>query len=66
MRAQKSLKKNIAEIDEVNRLVRANLDKDKAEDDAKQYQQQYNELTSKINKIREEKNRTIKPCRITT
>ncbi|EUJ64829.1 AAA family ATPase [Listeria fleischmannii] len=49
------LEKNIAEIDEVNRLVRANLDKDKAEDDAKQYQQQYNELTSKINKIREEK-----------
>lgn len=49
------LEKNIADIDEINRKVRANLDKEKAEDDAKLYSNQYDELTSKIDEIRKAK-----------
>lgn len=46
---------NIAQIDEVNRQVRANLDKDKAEEDAKGYRVQYQELTNKIEDVRQAK-----------
>lgn len=46
---------NIADIDEVNRKVRANFDKDKAEEDAKQQREQYNTLTSEIDDIRKQK-----------
>lgn len=49
------LEKNIADIDEINRKVRANLDKEKAEDDAKLYSKQYDELTYKIDEIRKSK-----------
>lgn len=49
------LEKNIADIDEINRKVRANLDKEKAEDDAKLYSKQYDELTYKIDEIRKAK-----------
>lgn len=49
------LEKNIAEIDEINRKVRANLDKAKAEDDAKYYADQYDAMTIKIDNIRKEK-----------
>lgn len=49
------LEKNIADIDEINRKVRANLDKEKAEDDAKLYSKQYDELTNKIEDIRKSK-----------
>ncbi len=46
---------NIADIDEVNRKVRANFDKDKAEEDAKQQREQYNALTNDIESIRQQK-----------
>lgn len=46
---------NIADIDEVNRKVRANFDKDKAEEDAKQQREQYNTLTNEIEVIRQQK-----------
>ena len=49
------LERNIADIDEINRKVRANLDKIKAEDDAKQYREQYNLLTGEIEEVRKEK-----------
>lgn len=49
------LEKNINEIDEINRKVRANLDKAKAEDDAKQYIEKYNELSTKIEDVRKSK-----------
>lgn len=49
------LEKNIADIDEINRKVRANLDKEKAEEDAKAYSKQYVELTNKIEDIRKSK-----------
>lgn len=49
------LEKNLAEIDEINRRVRANLDKDKAEEDANQYRDKYQELTRNIEAVRKEK-----------
>ncbi|MGM0189662.1 AAA family ATPase [Enterococcus sp. AZ147] len=49
------LQQNIAEVDEINRRVRANLDKDKAEEDANDYKNQYDVLTNDINSIRKEK-----------
>ena len=49
------LEKNIADIDEINRKVRANLDKDKAEQDAAYYASQYQELTAQLDKTRKSK-----------
>lgn len=49
------LEASLANIEEINRKVRANLDKDKAEEDALDYRNQYNTLTVEINKIRKEK-----------
>ena len=49
------LEKNLAEIDEINRKVRANLDKDKAEKDAKNYRNQYRKYTLELEDVRKEK-----------
>lgn len=49
------LERNLAEIDETNRKVRANLDKDKAEEDANQYKDKYQKLTRNIESVRKEK-----------
>ncbi|WP_242387306.1 AAA family ATPase [Enterococcus gallinarum] len=49
------LQRSIAEVDEINRRVRANLDKDKAEEDANEYRNQYELLTNDITAVREEK-----------
>lgn len=49
------LERNIADIDEINRKVRANLDKDKAEEDALDYKNQYDALTVEINAVRKSK-----------
>lgn len=49
------LEASLANIEEINRKVRANLDKDKAEDDAMEYWNQYNSLTQKIEQIRDQK-----------
>lgn len=49
------LERSISEIDEINRKVRANLDKDKAEEDALGYENQYRELTTKIEEVRQKK-----------
>lgn len=49
------LESNIQRIDEINRMVRANLDKDKAETDANDYRAQYDKLTGTIDAIRKEK-----------
>ena len=48
------LERSITEIDEINRKVRANLDKEKAEEDAQEYADQYAKLTSKITQVREQ------------
>jgi chromosome segregation ATPase len=49
------LEKNINDIDAVNRKVRANLDKDKAEEDALEYDNQYKTFTTQIDTIRQSK-----------
>lgn len=51
----KELEDNIANIEEINRKVRANLDKNKAEEDAREYRRQYEELTKQIADTRKEK-----------
>ena len=53
------LEVSIANIEEINRKVRANLDKDKAEDDAREYQNQYNELSKKIYDVRDKKTKLL-------
>lgn len=49
------LENNIANIEEINVRVRANLDKDKAETDAQDYTDQYNTLTVELEKVRQAK-----------
>lgn len=49
------LERNISDIEELNRKVRANLDKEKAEEDAMEYRRQYQELTVKISDTRDKK-----------
>lgn len=54
------LESSISDIEEINRKVRANLDKMKAEEDALTYKNQYDELTVKINKTRDAKSDLLK------
>lgn len=49
------LEESIANIEEINRKVRANLDKDKAEEDARAYKDEYASLTKKIEDARSKK-----------
>lgn len=59
-RSTAELEENISNIEEINRKVRANLDKDKAEEDAKGYREQYKRLTSQIEEIRSQKTDLLK------
>ena len=49
------IENSIANNEEINRKVRANLDKEKAEEDAKQYKSQYDNLSAEIQKVRDER-----------
>ena len=49
------IENSIANIEEINRKVRANLDKEKAEEDAKQYGSQYDKLSKEIQDVRDER-----------
>lgn len=49
------LEQSISNIEEINRKVRANLDKEKAEEDARTYRDQYDGLTAQIEQVRREK-----------
>ncbi len=53
------LEESLRTIDEINRKVRANLDKEKAEEEAAQYAEQYNELTDKIEAIRRDRKKLL-------
>lgn len=55
MESTAELEDSIANIEETNRKVRANLDKAKAEDDAKEYADKYDLLTGEIENVRKEK-----------
>ena len=54
------IEKSITEIESLNAKIRANLDKEKAEEDAKNYRDQYNELTAKIEDVRQAKTDLLK------
>jgi hypothetical protein len=54
------LEKSIENIEEINRKVRANLDKEKAEDDAKAYEDQYKKLSLELDEIRKAKTDLLK------
>ncbi|HEL1602062.1 TPA: AAA family ATPase [Streptococcus suis] len=49
------IEENIQQIDDINRKVRANLDKEKAEEDAKEIRQKYNALSVEIEDVRKQK-----------
>ena len=54
------LEANITQIDEINRKVRANLDKDKAEEDARDYRKQYETLSTELDTVRVQKTDLLK------
>ena len=54
------LEESIANIEEINRKVRANLDRERAEDDAREYRRQYEALTKDLETTREEKKELLK------
>ena len=58
------LEKNLREIEILNAKIRANLDKEKAEEEAKQYSHQYTELTAKIDAVRQQKIDLLKGAKI--
>lgn len=49
------LENSIREIDEINYKVRANIEKEKAEEEAKNYKDQYDRLTTQISDVRQQK-----------
>ncbi|MGF6367235.1 DNA repair exonuclease SbcCD ATPase subunit [Aequitasia blattaphilus] len=49
------LEKNIEDIEAINVKVRANLDKDKAEEDAQDYEDKYQKLTAELKAVRDKK-----------
>ena len=54
-KSTEELERNIAEIDEINKKVRANLDRERAEQEAEDLRDQYNELTQQIESLRQER-----------
>lgn len=54
------LEASIADIENLNVKIRANLDKQRAEDEAKGYREQYDELTARINETRQAKTDLLK------
>ena len=54
------LEKNITDIDNLNRKIRANLDREKAEIEAENYRKEYESLTEKIDNVRKEKTDLLK------
>ncbi|MCI2161188.1 MAG: ATP-binding protein [Oscillospiraceae bacterium] len=49
------LERSINDIEEINQKVRTNLDKDKAEEDAQEYTDQYEQLTKNLDSTRQKK-----------
>lgn len=49
------IQRDLDRIDEINRKVRANLDHDKAEEDAREATRAYNALTARIDELRRQK-----------
>ena len=58
------LEASLSDIEEINRKVRANMDKDKAEDEALDYKNQYNALTTEIDKTRKAKTELLQSAEL--
>lgn len=58
-RSTAELEKSIENIDMLNAKIRSNLDKEKAEEDARNFQRQYDELTAEIEDLREAKKKLL-------
>ncbi len=58
------LENSISSIEEINRKVRANMDKDKAEEDAQAYRDQYSSLTAEISNVRQQKIELLQNARL--
>ena len=54
-RSTEELEKNIADVEEINKKVRANADRQTAETEADGYRKQYDGLTEDIENVRKEK-----------
>ena len=54
------LERSIADIDELNRKIRENCDRQKAEIDAENYSREYDDLTEQIEAVRKEKTDLLK------
>lgn len=54
------LESNIANIEKINTKIRANMDKEKAEEEAKKYKEQYDAKTLELDKVRKEKEDLLK------
>lgn len=59
MESTEELERSIENIELINRKVRANLDKAKAEEDAKHYRDQYTELSNALEDVRKQKARLL-------
>lgn len=58
-RSTAELEENIQKIDEINVKIRSNLDKERAEEEAHRYQEQYNECSVRLENIRSEKKKLL-------
>lgn len=53
------LEQNILDAERINNKIRANLEKQKAEDEARHYEDEYTTLTAKLEEVREEKHKLL-------
>lgn len=58
------LEESIRQVDETNRKVRANLDKEKALEDARDMQQQYDGMTAQIETVRKERQKLLESAKL--
>lgn len=58
------IENDLRNIEAINVKVRANLDREKAEEDAREYAQQYADLTSRIEEIRQQKTGLLEGARL--
>ena len=55
------LEASIRNVEEINARVRANLDREKAEEDAREYRRQYDGLTGQLEEVRQQKAALLVP-----
>lgn len=58
------IQRDLDRIDEINRKVRANLDHDKAEEDAREATRAYNALTARIDELRRQKRELLNGAKL--